>query len=290
MHVTAAVPVVAGASSYAVHAVYEFANGDAPFTAELDPTLCEGETFDVFAVAKAGSEVVSYQMVQGIVFEPGGVLHIDLELADTARQEVRLLIDDLDGVDSVGAGAYWMHEDRNILVNEGIAVAIDDPQRSFLFAPQVIAAPGGYPVVNVSASYPTVNGACRVAGFNRLGAIGEQEDVHVGLLADPRPAGSATWSLADDGEKGDSIWVSRFFGDELRWIVREDPSRPPLDSVFPELPADLPRGFSPPAGAPELYSIGVEEYDFVTGFAEYARTPFGPDTYTYRFRNYVPCE
>ncbi|NUP09930.1 MAG: hypothetical protein HOW73_28110 [Polyangiaceae bacterium] len=290
MQLTVSVPSVPGATSYRVYLEPGSSKQSSePFEASFEVTCASGP-LNVFATALFGSEIVAYEMVEDVPLQPGGSAHVELELSETARTTMTINVGDVDGADEVAASAHWNGLYFGTVMQSLEGQSFAPPEGPFTFAPAIISPPGGYPVVMASGTYPKVNGACRTSGFSHLGFTDETLTFDVGALAEPRPTDRHSWSFVDDGEIGDSLWQSWTFDFDVRWLVHEDPARPPLPSVFPQLPDDLPPELVRPQGTQELYSVGHEAWDRYEGFADSTHGDKSIFEGSNRFRNFVPCE
>ncbi|NUP09929.1 MAG: hypothetical protein HOW73_28105 [Polyangiaceae bacterium] len=290
MQLTVSVPSVPGATSYRVYVEPgQSKQSPEPFEASFEVSCASGP-INVFATALSAGGIVAYEMVEDVPVQPGGAAHVQLELSETERKTVTVEVGAVEGTDEVTAGAHWIGFDFGTISPTAQAQSFAPPAGPFTFAPSLISPPAGYPVIVAHGTYPKGNGACRESGFAHFG-FAETLTFDVGGLADPRPADGHSWSFADDGEIGDSLRQSWTFDSDVRWVMHEDPARPPLPSVFPQLPEDLPSEIVRPQGVQRLDLVRHEAWDQLDGYADTLRGELGDYAdWTERYRNFSPCE
>jgi hypothetical protein len=250
MQVTIDVPEVEGATHYVLD------RESAPRVSDLPagPYTFEqagGYTDPQYGMVRAeGPSGTLAHAVFELPFQPGQAVTVTPEMrADRVTFDID--VTSLDGAESVEAHAFWWLGALTDDVSQD--ETLDDPPSTWSFAGSVIApdVEGGRKL-QVRARFPDIDGLCARAAFSHEGPGDERFTFDAAALRQPLFDGDL-FTLDGPGDFGQYLARSQEYegiDGEGYWTVHEDPARPPLPLVFPELPADVPAHL-----VPELESI-----------------------------------
>jgi hypothetical protein len=265
-------------------------SGPGPKT--FDVRSCE-PTFDLLTYASgAGSEIIGYELFEGLAFVPGGQLELNTSTNSIQRSSLGLEVTGLEGATSVSGSANWGIPPY-LQTREGSDSFIATPPAvvAWSFAPIAPGGPGvGETLIRATVGFEPPPGACisEFGAYLWQSAPGGSQAIDATALAPIEAVGVSGWTLAP-GPLGDSVWVSMHLGsaeDAPLWYLLEDPSFATAGPSFPQLPADFPPELLPPTTSPTLYSVGHQDRG-ATSYAE--KVAAGAEDWgnDYRWRNAV---
>lgn len=269
MHLQVTIPPVEGAFDYFIETDnYGHYVTMSPGVVDVEINECDG-VFDLLAYVRDSGSILSYELVQGIPFEPGTTRSLLLSLDQTTRHDFAITIDPGEGALWLGATTDWRRQ-PSMFPHESVNnLDVDAPAGPVLWSPSLIEpAPGyGEPYFQGVVAFDPGDACSARADFYFRGWSPPLQ-FSAGRLAEVRRAGTASWAFSSDGELGDTLGLSFQFDFGVYWNVLEDPARPPEELVLPTLPAELPPGFAWPDAAPELRNVGQGDAVGVQGYAE----------------------
>lgn len=265
------VPAVPGANAARVASARggsSFVSGlpaDVPITAQT----CAGENLSILVTVFEENVYEPYVGAQywgDVPPAPGGTVELTPTFESIPRKALELQVVGLDPSAEVHLSAHWnptfalgvgLYDQENHAEEGPFAMP-------YLYAPNVLDLPPGYPFAWLNAVMPTPGGACSASlECTRRGWSDTPIVCDTAKLAQPEWDGQA-WKLGP-GEIGDSVNL-QFQAGNAAWYLSEDPHYPPFPSVFPALPA-FPAGLDAPTAPPLLDHIAHSRTSGVFGDA-----------------------
>lgn len=289
MNVTITVPPIAGASSYAVRAALtqtEFVTEPGDVALELDYACGDDASVPVLVTAEDADRILSYEYIE-VPFLAGGAASFSPRVENAARRAITLEVALPPGATQLNGSASWLGNAPGMWVHEApLFLDVASPPAAYQYAAPIIAAPGTS-YVGVSAHAAPVGDLCPSSSFIWAGSGDTRLAFDAAALRAPTFTDDDGWTFDGPGALGDSlirVWAYRDGDGNAFWWLMDDPQRPPLPAVFPDLGPDFLDG---PTGALERRSIQHRDGD-AAGYADAVGAPRGADVMT-RFRQLEVC-
>lgn len=228
---------------------------------------CDGE-FDLFAYAMEGDSVVRYELVGGVPFTAGGAMTIPLSIASTIEPVLSVEAAPLDDAVDFNAYASWHGAAGHVSVGQAVLPPQPPPAPSVLFSPPLPAPASGYgrTRATIVVGYAADDaGVCGRTLFSRQGGADELLLFNPKRLARPREGNGGTWEIAEAGDIGDVISVTRNYGayEQWGWSVLEDAETLASGGAF----IALPQGIDWTSGLPSAVTVGHRDDRELDGYA-----------------------